>query len=113
MFRTVSKLSQAAAHPRRGTNNTRNGISCKECPTCYTTKEEKAKEKNRAAFKDLDARNDASRVAFAGMISRSKNQTGLQDFHLIYFMHSYLLTNLPITSKKNWEGLNDLPTSGR
>jgi hypothetical protein len=27
----VSKLSQAAAHPRRGTNNTRNGISCKEC----------------------------------------------------------------------------------
>ena len=29
--RSVSKLSQAAAHPRRGTNNTRNGISCKEC----------------------------------------------------------------------------------
>ena len=29
-------------------------------PTCYTTKEEKAKEKNRAAFNYLDARNDAS-----------------------------------------------------
>jgi len=41
----VSKLSQAAAHPRRGTNYTRNGISCKEWTTCYTTKEEKAKEK--------------------------------------------------------------------
>jgi hypothetical protein len=26
MFRSVSKLSQAAAHPRRGTNKTRNGI---------------------------------------------------------------------------------------
>jgi hypothetical protein len=47
----VSKLSQAAAHPRRGTNYTRNGISCKEWTTCYTTKEEKAKEKNLAAFK--------------------------------------------------------------
>jgi len=42
----VSKLSQAAAHPRRGTNYTRNGISCKEWMTCYTTKEEKAKKKN-------------------------------------------------------------------
>jgi hypothetical protein len=46
MFRSVSKLSQAAAHPRRGTNYTRNGISCKEWTTCYTTKEEKAKGKN-------------------------------------------------------------------
>jgi hypothetical protein len=72
MFRTVSKLSQAAAHPRRGTNYTRNGISCKECPTCYTTKEEKAKEKNRPASKDLDARNDASKGEAAGVISCSK-----------------------------------------
>jgi hypothetical protein len=48
MFRTVSKLSQAAAHPRRGTNYTRNGISCKEWSTCYTTKPENAKEKNTA-----------------------------------------------------------------
>lgn len=72
MFRSVSKLSQAAAHPRRGTNYTRNGISCKECRTCYTTKEEKAKGKNRAAFKDLDARNAASKGAAAGVISCSK-----------------------------------------
>ena len=72
MFRTVSKLSQAAAHPRRGTNYTRNGISCKECRTCYTTKEEKAKEKNLAAFKDLDARNDASKGEAAGVISGTK-----------------------------------------
>jgi hypothetical protein len=72
MFRSVSKLSQAAAHPRRGTNYTRNGISCKECRTCYTTKEEKAKEKNRAAIKDLDARNDASKGEIAGVISCSK-----------------------------------------
>jgi hypothetical protein len=42
----VSKLSQAAAHPRRGTNFTRNGISCKEWTTCYTTREEKAKKKS-------------------------------------------------------------------
>jgi hypothetical protein len=73
MFRSVSKLSQAAAHPRRGTNYTRNGISCKECPTCYTTQQEKAKKKNRAAFKDLDARNDASECEPAGVISCSKN----------------------------------------
>jgi hypothetical protein len=73
MFRSVSKLSQAAAHPRRGTNYTRNGISCKECPTCYTTKQEKAKGKNCAGFKDLDARNDASEWAPAGVISCSKN----------------------------------------
>jgi hypothetical protein len=72
MFRSVSKLSQAAAHPRRGTNYTRNGISCKECATCYTTKAEKAKGKKRAAIKDLDARNDASRGGAAGMISCSK-----------------------------------------
>ena len=72
MFRTVSKLSQAAAHPRRGTNYTRNGISCKECRTCYTTKPEKAKEKNRAAFRDLDARNDASKGAVAAVISCAK-----------------------------------------
>ncbi|HET6972846.1 MAG TPA: hypothetical protein VFH96_02415 [Pyrinomonadaceae bacterium] len=72
MFRTVSKLSQAAAHPRRGTNYTRNGISCKECRTCYTTKEEKAKEKNLAAVKDLDARNAASKGAAAGVIACSK-----------------------------------------
>ena len=75
------KLSQAAAHPRRGTNYTRNGISCKEWTTCYTTKEEKAKEKNLAAFKDLDARNDASKWELAGVISCSKNETGLQNFH--------------------------------
>jgi hypothetical protein len=73
MFRTVSKLSQAAAHPRRGTNYTRNGISCKECPTCYTTKPEKAKGKNCARIKDLDARNDASKGDSAGVISRAKN----------------------------------------
>ena len=72
MFRSVSKLSQAAAHPRRGTNYTRNGISCKECRTCYTTKPEKAKGKNRAAIKDLDARNDASKGEAAGIISCSK-----------------------------------------
>ena len=72
MFRSVSKLSQAAAHPRRGTNYTRNGISCKEWTTCYTTREEKAKEKNLAAFKDLDARNDASKVEAAGLISGAK-----------------------------------------
>jgi len=65
----VSKLSQAAAHPRRGTNYTRNGISCKEWTTCYTTKEEKAKGKNRAAIKDLDARNAASKGEVAGVIS--------------------------------------------
>jgi hypothetical protein len=46
MYRSVSKLSQAAAHPRRGTNYTRNGISCKECGTCYTTRQEKAKGKS-------------------------------------------------------------------
>jgi hypothetical protein len=57
------KLSQAAAHPRRGTNITRNGISCKECATCYTTREEKAKEKNlnqSISFTIFIARNDAS-----------------------------------------------------
>jgi hypothetical protein len=73
MFRSVSKLSQAAAHPRRGTNYTRNGISCKECPTCYTTKAEKAKGKKRAAFKYLDARNDASARGITGVNSCSKN----------------------------------------
>ncbi|HEX5966059.1 MAG TPA: hypothetical protein VFY51_09005 [Pyrinomonadaceae bacterium] len=41
--------------------------------TCYTTKEEKAKEKNLAAFKDLDARNDASKGEVAGVISCAKN----------------------------------------
>jgi len=72
MFRTVSKLSQAAAHPRRGTNYTRNGISCKECRTCYTTKQENAKGKKRADIKDLDARNDASKGEAADVISGSK-----------------------------------------
>src|ERR1044072_4607154 len=61
--RSVSKLSQAAAHPRRGTNNTRNGISCKECRTCYTTREENAKEKSVFDFKDLHARDAARRMA--------------------------------------------------
>jgi hypothetical protein len=72
MFRSVSKLSQAAAHPRRGTNYTRNGISCKECRTCYTTKPEKAKGKNLATVKHLDARNAASKGAVAGVISCAK-----------------------------------------
>jgi hypothetical protein len=67
----VSKLSQAAAHPRRGTNNTRNGISCKECPTCYTTKDENAKGKSVFDFKDLHARNDAKESA-AGTGYRSR-----------------------------------------
>src|SRR5215203_910245 len=58
--RSVSKLSQAVAHPRRGTNITRNGISCKEWSTCYTTREEIAKEKSVLIFKELHARNDAA-----------------------------------------------------
>src|ERR1044072_6250244 len=45
MFRTVSKLSQAAAHPRRGTNYTRNGISCKEC--AYATQQEQKKQRRK------------------------------------------------------------------
>jgi hypothetical protein len=60
MFRSVSKLSQAAAHPRRGTNYTRNGISCKEC--AYATQQEQKKQRRKAVYiKDLHARNDATK----------------------------------------------------
>jgi hypothetical protein len=59
MFRTVSKLSQAAAHPRRGTNNTRNGISCKGMTHMLHNKRRKSKGENYANFKDLHARNAA------------------------------------------------------
>jgi hypothetical protein len=43
---SASKALAGCGHPRRGTINTRNGKSCKECATCYTTRLEKAKQVN-------------------------------------------------------------------
>jgi hypothetical protein len=40
--------------------------------TCYTTKEEKAKEKNCAAFKELHARNTARRSSKIHLICDEK-----------------------------------------
>jgi hypothetical protein len=59
MFRTVSKLSQAAAHPRRGTN-----IPVMEFPARnerHATQQEKKKQRGKSVYiKDLHARNAAS-----------------------------------------------------
>ena len=55
----VSKLSQAAAHPRRGTYITRNGISCKEWRHA-TQPEQKKQRRKLLYFAIFTARNDAS-----------------------------------------------------
>src|SRR5690349_7440327 len=47
---------------------------------CYTTKEEKAKEKNRARLKHLHARNDASMIRETNVVLLSKLRQALQDF---------------------------------
>jgi hypothetical protein len=53
------KALAGCGHPRRGTNYTRNGISCKEC--AYATQQEKKKQRRKLLdIKDLHARNDAS-----------------------------------------------------
>jgi hypothetical protein len=60
--RDLIKLSQAAAHPRRGTNYTRNGISCKEC--AYATQQEQKKQRRKVLyFAIFTARNDASMLS--------------------------------------------------
>ena len=48
-------------------------------------KRRKSKGENRADFKYLHARNDASERAPAETNSRTKNQTGLQNFHDFQF----------------------------
>jgi hypothetical protein len=68
MYRSVSKLSQAAAHPRRGTN-----IPVMENPARNerhaTQQERKSKGENRVHFKDLHARNDPIARAFHSITS--------------------------------------------
>jgi hypothetical protein len=58
MFRTqgldvqISVKTLAGCGPSEERNeHTRNGISCKECTTCYTTRGEKAKGKNVVILK--------------------------------------------------------------
>jgi hypothetical protein len=60
MFRTVSKLSQAAAHPRRGTIITRNGFFLQGMSDMLHNKGRKSKGEKRVLIKDLHARNDAT-----------------------------------------------------
>jgi hypothetical protein len=56
----VSKLSQAAAHPRRGTINTRNGFFLQGMTDMLHNKLRKSKGEKRVLIKDLHARNDAT-----------------------------------------------------
>jgi hypothetical protein len=56
MFRTVSKLSQAAAHPRRGTNITRNGISCKGIANMLHNKRRKSKGEKHLHYQDFNCK---------------------------------------------------------
>jgi hypothetical protein len=57
----VSKLSQAAAHPRRGTIITRNGFFLQGMTDMLHNKTRKSKGEKRVLIKDLHARNDASK----------------------------------------------------
>jgi hypothetical protein len=56
----VSKLSQAAAHPRRGTIITRNGFFLQGMTDMLHNKLRKSKGEKRVLIKDLHARNDAT-----------------------------------------------------
>jgi hypothetical protein len=60
MYRSAFLLSQAAAHPRRGTYNTRNGKPARNVR--HATQQEKKKQRRKTiVIAGLYARNDASK----------------------------------------------------
>jgi len=130
MYRTqgfrcqISVKALAGCGPSEERNeHTRNGISCKEWPTCYTTKDENAKGKSVFDFKDLHARNAASgQIQIIGHLSffirlsfvishffghsnrRQARQMTNEKWQMVYDQ---------CFSEKKREGPDDPPSSGR